>query len=62
MRKGSLGSVHSFYIHGHAWLSDWDVSGGGGEAGGRVCSWDLLWRILSLPQGLGYGLGSPRLW
>lgn len=30
-------------------------------AGGRVCSWDLLWRILSLLQGLGSGLGSPLL-
>lgn len=59
MWKGaSLGSVHSSYIHGHAWLSDWDMSRG---AGGRVCSWLLLWRLLSLPQGLGSGLGSPHL-
>lgn len=56
MWKGaSLGSVHSSYIHGHAWLSDWDMSWG---AGGRVCSWGLLQRLLSLPQGLGSGLGE----
>lgn len=58
--RASLGSVHSSYIHGHAWLSDWGVSGGG--AGGRVYSWDLFWRILSLQQGLGSGLGGRHLW
>lgn len=27
-RGASPGSVHSSYIHGHAWLSDWGVSAG----------------------------------
>lgn len=36
-RGSSPGSVHSSYIHGHAWLSDWGVSV---RAEGRGCSWD----------------------
>lgn len=54
-RGPSPGSVHSSYIHGHAWLSDWGVSVG---AEGRVCSWTLLPED-PFPAG---GGGGERAW
>lgn len=53
-RGASPGSVHSSYIHGHAWLSDWGVSMG---AEGRGCSWDPpFWGPLPCPA------EGPRAW
>lgn len=59
MRKRSLGSVHSFYIHGHAWLSDWDVSGGGGWGQGLLPGPPLEDPIPAAGPGVWVGEPSP---
>lgn len=54
--EGLSGICTWFYIHGHAWLSDWDVSGGLGAGSAPGSSFGG-----SLPCP-GPGLGSPLLW
>lgn len=51
-RGASPGSVHSSYIHGHAWLSDWGVSAGlrAGSAPGTLLPEDRSYSMHKLSK------------
>lgn len=58
MEGASLGSVHSSYIHGHAWLSDWDMSWGAGAGSAPGASFRGSYPCR---RAWGLGWGSPHL-